>query len=69
MRGLLRTFMQRGGIAIQLNVMSAEELRQAQKDPDSYRNLQVRLCGWNVRFTDLPREVQNEFIRMSESGA
>jgi len=69
MRGLLQTFMQRGGIAIQLNVMSAEELRKAQKDPDSYRNLQVRLCGWNVRFTDLTREVQNEFIRMSERGA
>jgi formate C-acetyltransferase len=44
------------------NVLSAEELREAQKNPDAYRNLQIRLCGWNVRFIDLSLAEQEEFI-------
>ena len=69
MMGLLRTFMRRGGIAVQINVLNPEDLRRAQKEPAAYANLQVRLCGWNVHFVDLSREVQDEFIRMSEHTA
>ena len=37
-------------------------LRAAQNDPEKYKNLQVRLCGWNVYFADLETEVQNNLI-------
>jgi len=67
MMGLLGTFMRRGGMALQINVLSPEELRRAQADPAAYANLQVRLCGWNVHFVDLSRDVQDEFIRISEN--
>lgn len=62
MYSLLKLFIDEGGFAIQFNVVSPEMLRAAQNDPDKYKNLQVRLCGWNVYFTDLEREVQNNLI-------
>lgn len=62
MRGLLDYYMTEGGSAMHFNVLTVEELRAAQKDPDAYRNLQIRLCGWNVRFVDLSLAEQEEFI-------
>ncbi|MBQ6471724.1 MAG: hypothetical protein IJJ33_07060 [Victivallales bacterium] len=59
---LIRTFFARGGLFIQFNVLSPEVLRDAQLHPLNYRNLQIRLCGWNVRFIDLPPKVQETFI-------
>ena len=64
---LIRTFFERGGLFIQFNVLSPAVLRAAQKDPEQYRNLQIRLCGWNVRFIDLPPHVQETFITEAES--
>lgn len=63
---LLDTYMRKGGMAIQFNVLDASILREAQKNPALYPNLQVRLCGWNVLFSSLSREEQDEFIRQSE---
>ena len=62
MRGLLDYYMTEGGSAMHFNVLTVEELRAAQRDPDAYRNLQIRLCGWNVRFIDLSLAEQEEFI-------
>ena len=62
MRGLLDYYMTEGGSAMHFNVLSEEELREAQKNPDAYRNLQIRLCGWNMRFIDLSLREQEEFI-------
>ena len=62
MRALLDYYMTAGGSAMHFNVLSEEELRAAQKDPEAYRHLQVRLCGWNVRFVDLSLAEQEEFI-------
>ena len=64
---LIRTFFARGGLFIQFNVLSPEVLRAAQREPEQFRNLQIRLCGWNVRFIDLPPEVQNTFIAEAEN--
>ena len=47
---------------MQMNVVGRETLEAAQREPEKYQNLQVRLCGWNVYFTDLEREVQNQII-------
>ncbi len=56
----------KGGMAIQFNIFDAEILRDAQDNPESYASLQVRVCGWNVRFNDLSTEEQNIFIAKAE---
>ena len=63
MRTLLATYMQRHGVAIQFNVFDAATLLDAQAHPEKYQGLQVRVCGWNVHFTDLSRQEQDMFIR------
>ncbi|MBO7742444.1 MAG: hypothetical protein J6S21_07810, partial [Victivallales bacterium] len=67
MADLFRTFSRKGGAFMHFNVLSAEAMRAAQKEPEKYRNLQIRLCGWNVRFIDLKREQQDCLIREAES--
>ena len=61
--------MEMGGYAIHGNVFDAKVLRAAQEDPESYKNLQVRVCGWNVYFVNLNRAEQDEFIRRAELAA
>jgi len=39
----------------------------AQANPERYENLQVRVCGWNVRWNDLSRHEQDSFIRRAEA--
>ena len=51
---------------IQFNVHDAETLRDAQRHPEKYENLQVRVCGWNVRWNDLPKVEQDAYIRRAE---
>ena len=63
---LIRSFIAHGGSGIQFNIFDAAILRDAQKHPEKYENLQVRVCGWNVRFTDLAPEAQETFIRQAE---
>ncbi|MCR5381663.1 MAG: hypothetical protein K6G44_11835 [Lentisphaeria bacterium] len=64
---LIRTFIAHGGSGIQFNIFDAAILRDAQVHPEQYANLQVRVCGWNVRFTDLAPEAQDTFIRQAEA--
>ena len=64
---LIRSFIARGGSGIQFNIFDAAILRDAQVHPEKYENLQVRVCGWNVRFTDLTPEAQETFIREAEA--
>ncbi len=65
-RTLLKVFMELGGFAVHFNVLDPGVLRDAQKDPEKYPNLQIRLCGWNVLFSRLSEQEQNEFIYASE---
>ena len=67
MRSLVEVFHANGGSVIQFTVFSAEELRDAQKHPERYENLQVRVCGWNVRWNDLSRKEQDAYIRRAEN--
>lgn len=69
MKALLRAFLERNGFAMHLNVLDPSVLRSAQINPDNYRTLQVRLCGWNVYFVNLSKAEQDEFIRESEVSA
>lgn len=65
--GLVETYFTLGGQSIQFNIFDARTLREAQKNPDRYANLQVRVAGWNVFFINLNQAEQNEFIRQAEA--
>ncbi|MBR5311862.1 MAG: hypothetical protein IKU40_03150 [Clostridia bacterium] len=67
MQGLLDTFVRRGGHAMHINVFNADTLRKAQQEPEKYKDLQIRVCGWNVLFNNINREEQDGFIRQAES--
>lgn len=68
-KALLKVFFDNGGAMMQFNVFDAEELRDAQRHPDRHENLQVRVCGWNVRWNDLPKVEQDAYIRRAEEMA
>ena len=67
MRSLVEIFHRNGGSVIQFTVFSAEELKDAQLHPEKYENLQVRVCGWNVRWNDLCKSEQDAYIRRAEN--
>ena len=62
MRGLLKTYIKGHGMALHFNIFDAAVLEDAQKHPEKYTGLQVRVCGWNVRFNDLCRKEQDAYI-------
>ncbi len=66
MYALLMTFIDRGGHAMHINVFDAETLRAAQKDPEMYSDLQIRVCGWNVLWNNINKTEQDGFIRQAE---
>jgi len=59
---LVRTLFDNGGYHIQFNVLDTELLRDAQKHPENYRDLVVRVAGFSAFFTSLHEGVQNEVI-------
>ncbi len=67
MKALVQQFHANGGSVIQFTVFSAAELRDAQAHPEKYENLQVRVCGWNVRWNDLSKTEQDTYIRRAEN--
>ncbi len=67
MYGLLMTFVKRGGHAMHINVFDADTLRDAQKNPEKYQDLQIRVCGWNVLWNNINKVEQDGFIKQAES--
>jgi trans-4-hydroxy-L-proline dehydratase len=65
---LIRTYFNLDGHHIQFNVVNAEVLREAQKQPEKYRDLIVRVAGYSDYFVDLGEALQNEIIRRTEHG-
>lgn len=63
---LLRAYNEVGGTALQINVIDAKTLRDAQKHPEIYSNLMVRVTGYNAFFTQVGRELQEEIITRTE---
>ncbi len=63
---LIRSYFSLDGHHIQFNVVSAETLRDAQKNPEMYRDLIVRVAGYSDYFNDLGEDLQNEIIRRTE---
>lgn len=67
MKSLLFSYMQRCGQSMQFNVFDVKTLKKAQENPEKYKNLQVRVCGWNVLWNNLSREEQNAYIKRAEN--
>ena len=63
MTGLVRGYFAQETHHVQFNVVTAETLRKAQADPETYRHLIVRVAGYSDYFCDLSRELQDEIIR------
>jgi len=51
---------------IQFNIVNRDTLLKAQKEPDNYRNLLVRIAGYSAYFCDISRELQNDIIERTE---
>ncbi|MBR3967083.1 MAG: hypothetical protein IKJ91_08430 [Clostridia bacterium] len=67
LNGILDTYMNGGGFAIHFNIMNADVLRDAQKNPEKYKNLQVRVCGWNTLWNNMARSEQEAYILRAEN--
>ena len=63
---LLKSFVSLGGFYLQVDVIDTQVLRDAQKHPNRYPNLCVRISGWSARFTTLPEDFQEIVIRRTE---
>ncbi|MBQ3692466.1 MAG: glycyl radical protein, partial [Clostridia bacterium] len=54
---------------IQFNVLNTETMRAAQKNPEAYRNLLVRIAGYSAYFTELTKDLQDDLISRTEHEA
>ena len=67
---LIRGYFERKGMHVQFNVVSRETLLDAQKNPEKYKTLVVRVAGYSALFTTLSRSLQDDIInRTEQSGA
>lgn len=63
---LVKTYFKMGGAQIQPTVASAETLREAQRSPQNYKDLIVKVGGYSTYFVELGREIQEEVIARTE---
>jgi formate C-acetyltransferase len=68
-KAFLKGYMENGGSALQINMLDADMLRDAQKRPEDYRSLLVRITGYNAYFTSIGRELQDEVIARISHGS
>ncbi|MBN1246558.1 MAG: formate C-acetyltransferase/glycerol dehydratase family glycyl radical enzyme, partial [Anaerolineae bacterium] len=66
LKALLLTYLRRGGFEVQVNVVDGATLKAARADPESYRDLIVRIGGYADYFTRLSPEMQDELILRTE---
>jgi formate C-acetyltransferase len=60
---LIRTFFELGGFQMQFNILSADTLLEAQKHPERYRSLVVKVAGYSAQFVMLDRSLQDQIIQ------
>ena len=66
MKGLIKTYLQRGGFEIQINVIDTQTLKKAQITPEKYKDLVVRIGGYSDYFVRLSPQMQEEVILRTE---
>jgi pyruvate formate-lyase/glycerol dehydratase family glycyl radical enzyme len=67
LRDMTRAYFEKEGMEVQYNVVSSEVMRAAQKDPNSYRDLVVRISGYSAYFVELNEALQNDVISRTEN--
>ena len=65
-RNLIETYFELGGMQVQFNVVSVDELHDAQAHPENYKDLIVRIAGFSAVFVELNKAVQDDFINRTE---
>jgi pyruvate formate-lyase/glycerol dehydratase family glycyl radical enzyme len=65
---LIRGYFDQKGMHMQFNVVDRETLLDAQKHPEKYKHLVVRVAGYSALFTTLSRSLQDDIIRRTEQG-
>ena len=65
---LIRSYFDQKGMHMQFNVVDRETLLDAQKHPEKYKHLVVRVAGYSALFTTLSRSLQDDIIRRTEQG-
>ena len=68
MHSYVKTYFDMGGMQIQFNVVTADVLKDAMANPENYKNLLVRISGYNAYFVTLNKEMQIELIERAEYG-
>ncbi|MCD6585106.1 MAG: hypothetical protein J7K96_05020 [Desulfobacteraceae bacterium] len=68
MYSYVKSYFEQGGMQMQFNMVNSQVLRDAMANPDQYRNLLVRISGYNAYFVHLNREMQMELIERTEYG-
>lgn len=63
---MIQTLFAMGAFHVQFNCVSSEVLRAAQKNPDNYRDLLVRVAGYSTQFVNLSRSMQDAIIARTE---
>jgi formate C-acetyltransferase len=66
--GLLRGITRSGIFHVQFNVVSSDTLREAQRKPDEYKDLVIRVAGYSAYFTELNESLQDDIIGRTEHG-
>ena len=66
--GLIRSYFDQKGSHMQFNVVDRETLLDAQKHPEQYKHLVVRVAGYSALFTTLSKSLQDDIIRRTEQG-
>ena len=67
LRDMTKAYFDKGGMEVQYNVVSADDMRAAQKDPAAYRDLVVRIAGYSAYFVELSPRMQNDIISRTEN--
>lgn len=64
---MTKAYFENGGMEVQYNIVSAEMMRAAQKDPEAYRDLVVRIAGFSAYFIEMTPDLQNDIISRTEN--
>ena len=67
LKSVLMTYLKKGGQSVQFNIFNSQTLRDAQNNPEKYKNLQVRVCGWNTLWNNMSKTEQDAYILRAEN--
>ncbi|MDQ1328915.1 MAG: hypothetical protein QG641_2201 [Candidatus Poribacteria bacterium] len=66
LRAVVETYFREGGQQLQISIANTQDMKDAQKDPEAYRSLMVRVGGFSAYFTQLDKAFQDDMIARSE---